>query len=329
MPTNLPPDYFEVEKRFRETSDPRERLALLEEMYALVPKHKGTDHLRADLRRQISKINQEAQSQKKKGGHTSIYVVEREGAGQAVLVGPSNVGKSSLLKALTNAEPEISRAPYTTWRPQPGMMPIMDIQVQLVDTPAMEPGIAEGGLFALVRQADLVLLVVDLQADPLEQAENSLLLLRQHRIAPRPTGGAPELNPERTAYLPFLVLVNKDDDESLDELFEICCGLLETDLPLVPISALTGRYFDILKPMVFDLLDIVRAYAKPPGKEPDLERPFVLKKGSSVLDLARKVHRDFYDHLKTARVWGSSDFDGQMVTRDYVLHDGDIVELRI
>lgn len=328
MPTNLPPDYFEVEKRFREASDPREKLVLLEEMYALVPKHKGTDHLRADLRRQISKLNQEAQAQKKKGGHASIYHLEREGAGQAILIGPSNVGKSALLAALTNAEPEVSPIPYTTWRPQPGMMPVMDIQVQLVDTPAMEPTIVEGAFFSLLRQSDLILLVVDVQADPIQQLEDSLLLLRQHRLAPLPREGVPAQNPERIAYQPFIVLVNKVDDEGMDELFDICCELLEAEMPILPVSALTGRNFAAFKHQVFERLDIVRVYAKPPGEEPDLERPFVLKRGSTVLELARKVHRDFFEHLKSARVWGSSDFDGQMVTRDYVLHDGDIVELK-
>jgi len=329
MPTNLPPDYFEIEKRFRAASDPAEKADLLEQMYSLVPKHKGTDHLRADIRRQLSKLNQEAQGQKKKGGHASSYHVEREGAGQAALVGPSNVGKSSLLAALTNAEPEIDPAPYTTWRPLPGMMPVLDIQVQLVDTPPMEAQIAEPGLFALARQCDLVLLVADLQADPLQQIADTLLLMRQHRLAPRPIKGAPLDNPDRVAYVPFMILINKDDNAEADELFSICCELLEADGPVVPVSALTGRHLDVLKQLIFEQLAIVRVYAKPPSKEPDLARPFVLKEGETVQDLARKVHRDFYEHLKSARVWGSAEFPGQMVTHDYVLHDGDIVELRI
>ena len=329
MPTNLPPDYFEIEKRFRAASDPAEKADLLEQMYSLVPKHKGTDHLRADIRRQLSKLNQEAQGQKKKGGHASAYHVEREGAGQAALVGPSNVGKSSLLAALTNAEPEIDPAPYTTWRPLPGMMPVLDVQVQLVDTPPMEAQIAEPGLFALARQCDLVLLVADLQADPLQQIADTLLLMRQHRLSPRPIKGPPLDDPDRVAYVPFMILINKDDNAEADELFSICCELLEADGPVVPVSALTGRHLDVLKQLIFEQLAIVRVYAKPPGKEPDLARPFVLKEGETVQDLARKVHRDFYEHLKSARVWGSAEFPGQMVTHDYVLHDGDIVELRI
>jgi uncharacterized protein len=329
MPTNLPPDYFEVERRYRQAADPNEKAALLEEMYALVPKHKGTDHLRADMRRQLSKLNQEVQAQKRKGGQVSSYQVEREGAGQAVLIGPSNTGKSALLAALTHAEPEVSPGLFTTWKPLPGMMPVMDIQVQLVDTPALEAQFSEPGLFHLIRLSDLVLLVVDIHADPLGQVADALLLLRQHRIAPQPKAVVPDGNEERITFLPFMVLVNKIDDEGQDELFTICCELLDADWPILPVSALTCRNFEPLKTRVFELLEIVRVYAKPPGRAADLERPFVLNHGETVHDLARKVHRDFYEHLKSARVWGSAEFPGQMVTRDYLLEDGDIVELKI
>jgi len=130
-------------------------------------------------------------------------------------------------------------------------------------------------------------------------------------------------------FIPLLVLANKCDDESLDELFEVCCELLDGEWLKLPVSALTGRNFDLLKEMVYQRLDIIRVYAKPPGKEADLEKPFVSKKGSTISELGRKIHRDFFDKLKTARVWGSTAFEGQMVQRDYVLQDGDIVELRI
>ncbi len=130
MPTNLPPDYFQVEKRYREAQSPAEKAALLEEMLSIVPKHKGTDHLRADLRRQLSKLKGESQSRKKHGVHQTIYHVEREGAGQAALIGAPNAGKSSLVAALTRATPEISEVPFTTRRPVPGMMPFENIQPQ-------------------------------------------------------------------------------------------------------------------------------------------------------------------------------------------------------
>jgi ribosome-interacting GTPase 1 len=327
MPTNLPPDYFEADKRFREAGTPAEKIICLEEMISTVPKHKGTDKLRADLRRQLSKLKDEAQTQKKHGAHQVTFNVEKEGAGQAVVIGPTNVGKSTLVALLTHAEPEVSEAPYTSWKPLPGMMPYEDIQIQLVDTPPMDREFVEPGLFDLVRRADLILLMVDLQADPLAQLAETLLLLEEHRIAALDRRER-YAGQERMTFLPLLILANKCDDESLDETFDLFCALLGEECPMIPISALAGRNIEWFKRRVYQALEIIRVYAKPPGKEPDLERPFTLKQGSTVTDLARKVHRDFYEKLKSARVWGSSAFDGQMVQRDYILQDGDVIELK-
>ena len=328
MPTNLPPDYFEVDKRFRQAQTTPEKIALLEEMISIVPKHKGTDHLRADLRRQLSRLKEEAQVRRRQGGHQTSYQIEKEGAGQAVVIGATNVGKSALVRALTNAAPEVSAVPYTTWKALPGMMPVENFQVQLVDTPPIDREFVEPALFDLVRHSDLILLVVDLQADPIRQMEATLSQLLEHRIVPVHQKDHYPIE-SRMVAIPLIVLVNKCDDPSMDELFEICCELLEGDLILLPVSALTGRNFDLLNRLVHESLGVIRVYARPPGLEPDLERPFVLKKGSTVIQLAEKIHRDFHEHLKTARVWGSTAFDGQMVQRDYVLQDGDIVELRI
>ncbi len=329
MPTNLPPDYFELEKRFRQAESAAEKASLLEQMYSVVPKHKGTDHLRADLRRQLSKLKDEAQQARKKhGGHAPVFHIDKEGAGQVAVIGATNVGKSALVKALTHAEPEVSEAPYTTWKPTPGMMAVENIQVQLVDTPPLAGEFVDPGLFDLVRRCDLVLLVVDLQADPLQQLDDTLARLAEHRIAPLSMRGL-YAGEERMSFVPFLILANKVDDEHLDEDFAVLCDLFEGACPLLAVSALKGRNFGLLKERVFEQLGVIRVYARPPGKEPDLERPFVLKKGSTIDDLARKIHRDFYEKLKTARVWGSTAFEGQMVQRDYVLQDGDIVELRV
>lgn len=328
MPTNLPPEYFEVEKRYRAAQSTAEKIARLEELMGTIPKHKGTDKLRADYRRRLSKLKSATQAKKGPGRQESVYRIDREGAGQAIVVGPPNVGKSSLVAALTNATPQVSAAPFTTWEPTPGMMPVEDIQVQLIDTPPLNRDFVEPGLLDLIRRADLLLLVVDLQTDPLGHLEDSIALLQEHRIVPRHLR---EVSTEDRglSLVPVLVVANKCDDEASDELCEVFEGLLEGDWPLVPVSTTTGRNLELLKRAVFDQLGIIRVYSKPPGKKPDLDRPFVLPKGSTVQDMAVKVHRDFLDNLKAARVWGSADFDGQMVARDYVLADGDVVELRI
>jgi len=332
MPTNLPPEYFEVEKRYRAAQTPAEKVVLLEELIGTVPKHKGTDKLRADLRRQLSRLKDEAQAHKKHGGHHTSFHIEREGAGQVVVIGPTNAGKSALVAALTHAEPQVSPALYTTWKPTPGMMEVENVQVQLVDTPSTDREYLEPELFDLIRRADLLLLVTDLLEDPLQQLDDTLTMLDQHHIVPaqfKPAAGALDRSaPDRAAYLPLVVAINKYDDARMDDLFQICCELLEGQWSLLPVSATTGRNLDWLKHVIFTHLDIIRVYAKPPGKEADLNRPFALKRGSTVNDLAGKVHRDFFEKLKSARVWGSTAFEGQRVSRDYVLQDGDIVELR-
>lgn len=336
MPTNLPPEYFEVEKRYRAARSTEEKIACLEELFGTIPKHKGTDRLRADLRRKLSKLKAGSETRKGAGRQVSAFHIDREGAGQVVVVGPANVGKSALVAALTNATPEVADYPYTTWTPTPGMMPVEDIQIQLIDTPPLDRDFVEPELMNLIRRSDLVLLVVDLQAYPIEQLEDGVAFLEEHRIVARHRrdrypSAAPGTgrNQSRLTFLPLLVLVNKNDDPGSDEDFEVLCELFGDEWSFLPVSATTGRNLERLKQAVFEWLEIIRVYSKPPGEKPDLSRPFVLKKGTTVEEFAGKVHRDFLENLKSARVWGSAAYDGQMVSRDHVLQDGDVVELRI
>jgi len=328
MPANLTPEYLEAERRYREAKTQAEKLACLEDMLTVLPKHKGTDKLKADLRRKISKLKTAAQTKKAAGKRDSAFRIEKEGAGQVVLVGPPNVGKSALVVALTNASPEVADFPHTTWKPTPGMMPVTNIQIQLVDTPPLTREYVESELIDLIRRADVIAVVVDLNTDPVQQLEDTVKILEEYRIAPRSLQGR---YPEQRGWTfrPFLVLANKCDDGTAEEHFEIFRELLEEEWPALPISAKNGRNLETLKEKVVGLLEIIRAYSKAPGKEPDLTAPFVLKRGSTVGDLAGKVHKDFQEKLKWAKVWGSGVYEGQMVNRDYVLHDGDVVELHI
>ena len=327
MPTNLPPEYFEADKRYREASTPEEKILRLEELLSTIPKHKGTDHLRADLRNRLAKLKASAQTRKKSSGAASAFHINKEGAGQVALIGPANTGKSSLLTALTNAQPEISAAPYTTRLPTPGMMLVENVPIQLVDTPALDRTYVEAELFNLIRQADFLLLVVDLQTYPLQQLEETIAILEEHRI--EPIQRARRVEDQRGLVVkPLLVLANKCDDDELEELYTIFCQELEEEWPCLPVSATSGRNLGFMQQRVLAALDVIRVYAKPPGREPDMSAPFILKRGSTVADLALKVHHDFYERLAFARVWGSSAFEGQMVQKEYVLQDGDIVELR-
>jgi ribosome-interacting GTPase 1 len=328
MPINLPPEAIAAEKRYRAAESVADKIATLEEFISTIPKHKGTDKLRADLRRKLSKLKSSSEGRKGVSRQVSAFHIDQEGAGQVVVIGPTNVGKSALVAALTNATPEVADYPFTTWTPTPGMMPFENIQIQLVDTPPLDREFVEPDLLDLIRRADLILLMVDVQTDPDEQLEEIIAFLEENRIVPRRLKD--RYAEERgLTFKPLLVLANKCDDESCDEVFEIFCQLLEDEWPLLPISVTNQRNLERLKQVVFEQLKMMRVYSKPPGREPDLSAPFLLEQGSTVEEFAGKVHQDFLQNLKTARVWGSGVYDGQMVGRDHVLHDGDVVELRI
>ncbi|MBW1980321.1 MAG: 50S ribosome-binding GTPase [Deltaproteobacteria bacterium] len=328
MPANLPPEYLEAEQRLRAARSPAEKISCLEAMLTAMPKHKGTDKLRAALRRRISKLKAAAQTKKSISKKESAFRIDKEGAGQVVLVGPPNVGKSALVAALTNANPEVADFPHTTWRPTPGMMPVANIQVQLIDTPPLTKEYVEPELLALIRRADLIVVVVDLNTDPMQHLEDVIALLREHRIAPRRYQQQCQ-EQHRWTFMPFLVLANKSDDETSVENEEIFRELMDEDWPLVAASAATGRNLELFKQAVVERLEIIRVYSKAPGKEADRSAPFILKKGSTVADFAAKIHKDFLEKLKCAKIWGTAVFDGQMVNRDHVLKDEDVVELHV
>jgi hypothetical protein len=328
MPTNLPPEYFSAEERYKEAATLQEKITRLEELISTVPKHKGTDKLRADLRKRLSKLKASAETRKGAGRHASAFSVEKEGAGQVAVIGPPNTGKSSLVAALTHASPEIADFPFTTWTPTPGMMHFEQVPIQLIDTPPLHQSHVEPAFMDLLRRCDMLLLLLDLQTDPPGQLDASLALLAEHHIRPLPEAEESGFD-SRVRYVPFLYAVNKYDDEQDDEDWEIVRELMAGAPDLIPVSAKTGRNLNLLQRAIFDGLHLMRIFPKPPGEEPDLATPFVLVEGSTVEEFAEKVHRDFYEHLKSARIWGSGSFEGQVVSRDHVLRDGDIVELRI
>ena len=328
MPTNLPPEYFAADRKFREAESTSAKITSLEELIATVPKHKGTDKLRAELRRKLSKLRVDQKKKKSTSKHESEYHIEKEGAGRISIIGSPNVGKSSLIKALTHAAPKISNSPFTTWVPLPGMMLIEDIQVQLIDTPPLNKEHIKPEFFDLIKSSDLLLLVVDLQATPFKQLEEALAILEEHKIAPaQKKNQIPE--EKNFNFVPFIIVVNKDDDDKIDEDFEVFDEFLESDLPLVPISAANKRNLDKLSELIFEKLEVMRIYSKRPGNEADKSSPFVLKKGSTIEEFAQKVHKDFHQNLKTARVWGRDVYDGQLVGRDHILNDKDVVELHL
>lgn len=325
MPANLTPAYKSAEARFRAAVTREEKIDALEEMLRVIPKHKGTEHLRADLRSRLSKLRQEP----KKRGPTKgpSHKIPREGAGQVTLVGPPNAGKSSLLGALTHASPEIAPYPLTTREATPGMMLHEDIGFQLVDLPPLSRDYVEPWVYDLIRGADLTWLVLSIQA-PLQGLELVQELLGERAVALHPAGGPPpeDRRPGWTYKKSLMVVTGMDlpgAEGDLDALEE----LLETPWPRVAVSVQSPQTLMELGPATFRALDIIRVYSKEPRKDPDRSRPFTLHRGSTVADLARAIHKEMAEDLKFARIWGPSAFDGQSVREGHVLQEGDVVEL--
>jgi len=324
MPANLTPDYHRAEERLRAAKTAEERILALEEMLRVIPKHKGTDHMQADLKARIAKLRKEGD---KKGARVGFsHMVPREGAGQVALAGPPNSGKSSLVRALTHATPEVGDYPFTTREPVPGMMPFEDIAFQLVDLPPLSAQHVEPWVFDLVRRADLVWLVLDARA-ALEGFDEirGLLEHRHLRLVPAGTSAPPD-DSSWTAKPALLLLTQADRPEVFGAL-EAVDELLERRWPLLAVSAATGLNLESLGPRTFAALDIVRVYSKEPGKPPDRRAPFTVPRGATVGDLAARIHKEVEAAMKYARIWGPSAFDGQAVQRDHVLAEGDVVEI--
>ncbi|MFC1920745.1 GTPase [Chloroflexota bacterium] len=325
MPTNLPPHYFDAEKRYREAKTSPEKIAALEEMLAIMPKHKGTDHLKADLRRRIAKLAQS--TDKKASTQRASMVVQKEGAAQVLVVGLPNAGKSQLVTSLTNASPAVAEYPFTTNTAIPGMMEYENIQIQLVDTPPLVNSSNQIWLSANMVRADALLVIVDLTEDPLAQMETITAELAGMRTGIGKQQVEIEDSPLRIKRA--IIIGNKIDLDGASGNYAILQELLKNELIILPISARRGTGLEELKLKIYELLNIIRVYTKSPGQKPDLNDPIVLDQGSTLEDAATEVHKDFSAKLKFARVWGSGKHDGIMVKRDHILQDGDIIELHM
>ena len=325
MPANLPPQYYEAEKRLRTAKDPAERIEILEELLAIMPKHKGTDHLRAELRAKIAKLTQSLG--KKAAIHRTKMMIPKEGAAQIAVIGPPNAGKSQLVCSITNASPAVADYPFTTKSATPGMMEFENVKIQLIDTPPIAPQSYEFWLPHMLRKADALLIVVDLGNAPVAQMETIMAQLKAMRI-----GIGADTTPEEgiLSQKKALLVGNKLDLPNAKENYAALQSKYEAQLPIIAISAKAAKEgvgLEELKLKIYQLLNIIRVYTKAPGEKPVFTDPVILQKGSTLEDAAAEVHKDFAAKLKYARLWGSGKHDGIMVKRDHVLQDGDIIEL--
>ncbi|HWD21756.1 MAG TPA: GTPase [Burkholderiales bacterium] len=328
MPANLSPEYKKAEQAYRAAREPRERLDLLKEMLRSIPKHKGTEHLQADIKSRIKQLTDELVGPKKGGARAAQFSVRREGAAQVCLVGPPNSGKSSLHAALTGSHSEVGPFPYTTQAAIPGMLAFEDIAFQLIDLPPVSRSHMEAGLMGVLQGADAAWLVVDL-SDP--ACTEQLLAIREElarrKIVLDESWPARQAEDAFQVRLPTLLVSNKSDlDPDPDEV-NVLEELLQIRYPALAVSAASGQGLGELAPFLFRALGVVRVYTKVPGKPADRQRPFSVRRGDRVLDVARLVHQDVAAKLKYARVWGSGEFDGQQVGPGHPVADGDVLEL--
>lgn len=329
MPANLPPQYFDKEKQLKTAKTPEDKIAIMEELLSLIPKHKGTEKLQALYKTKIAKLKSLSQKKTATARQGPSFYIDKAGAGQIVFVGPPNTGKSSLIKVLTNANPEIGNYPFTTHSPSPAMMKYENIQIQLVDMPPITPEYFEPWQAELIKGADSVLIILDLGSQ--DTGEDFRVLrdkLKERNIELVPATA--EINPEKYFLCKrVLIAANKKDlpDSELNLLLlkDVCLR----DMEIFQISALRAEGLEKLRERFFSVLNVVRVYSKMPGKKPEKRDPYIFKKGETLIDMAKTVHKDFAEKLKFARIWGTGKYQGQKVNHEYILQDEDIIELHI
>jgi ribosome-interacting GTPase 1 len=331
MPANLTQQYLMAEERFKAAATHDEKVDALEEMIRELPKHKHTEKMFADLKTRLAKLRREGET--KTGGqarHSSEPGIKKEGAGQVVLLGAPNAGKSALLGAMSNAPVEVTEYPFTTRKPVPGMIAFEDVRIQIVDTPSLDPQFQDPGLMPLLRQADAAVICIDLSAtECLDQPSWALAALDEARIDVVPGTVHSTVSQAGRTTMPGFIVATHADHPDASIAMEFLADALAGRLPIVPISTSDPVSLKAFARACFDLFGVVRIYCKQPGKEADRDAPFLVPTGGTVLDFAERVHKDFRERFDFARVWGPGKYDGQRVARDYPVEDGDVIELHV
>jgi len=330
MAANLTPQYLEAEAEYKKAQTAEERLTCLKKMFSLLPKHKASEKLQAELKKKISDTREEADRERKSPKKVGVsHKIPRQGAGQVVIVGAPNAGKSRLLTRLTRAAPEVAPYPFTTREPHAGMMDWEDVRVQLIDTPPITADYLESYLSSTVQVADAALLMVDLGDDDGPFAAQAVI----DRLAQTKTilVGEPPAEPEDPTvhYTRTILAANRIDLPGATDRLDMVREMFGERFPIHALSAEHGAGLEELRLAIYQFLRVIRVYTKKPGKPPDMDSPFTCPTGSTLLEFAGVVHRDFTEKLKSARIWGTGVYDGQTITRDHVLHDKDVVELHV
>lgn len=289
MPINAGPEYFVAEKKFAAAKTKEQKVAALEEMIRALPKHKGTDHMLAQLKKRLAKLKDEVETSGKSSARSG-FSLKKEGAAQVCIVGPTQSGKSTLLNSLTNAGARVRDHAFTTKYPNVGMMIYQDVPVQMVEIPST----FEPEFMSAARTCDLLVVLLDATHDVTKQEAEMKRVLHEKAIT-----------------TPALFVRNKRFVEKSK---------------YINVSAKDGFGLQQLKDLIWSKLGLIRVYTKSPGKERELP-PIAVRPGSTVRDMTREIHKDFLKNFKFARVYNGTRFSGIKVGLDYVLKDMDTVEI--
>src|ERR1700722_12149085 len=267
MAVNLPPQYHDAEARYKKAQSPEDKLTSLKEMWVLLPKHKASEKVQADLKTKISELTDQIEQTKlgPKKAAPGTYKFPRQGAGQVVFIGPPNAGKSLLLSKLTKATPTVAPYPFTTREPTPGMMDYEDVRVQLIDLPPITADAYEHFITDITRSADAALLFLDLADDDgpaaTRAAIDRLKLARRELVPP----GSPPTDDPTVYALPTILVANKCDDEAAELRQELAREAMALPLSWKVVSAERGDGIAELRKAVYDALGVMRIYTKQPG----------------------------------------------------------------
>jgi ribosome-interacting GTPase 1 len=390
MPTNLPPEAKDKWALVESARNPREKIIRMQEFLSVVPKHKGTMKLRGRIKKKMAVLRKEMEERKQKrtGRSGPKLFIEKEGAAQVALLGLTNVGKSCLLSTVTNSAVTVSHIAYTTRQPEPGVLYFEDMQLQIIEAPALMEGSADGRAWGLqsigiARNADGIILMVDLSSDPVSQIKLILSELEKARVLINKPKGRVDINRrymgaglrliligkildgnvqdvksllksyrigdamvkitgevtldeiedsifESTIYKPAVLIANKLDEDVAKENLKKLEKFVAGRIPIVPVSCEKKQGLTNIGKTLFRTLDLIRIYTKEPGTRQHSKRPFTLKRGATVVDLAKNIHTDFERDFAFARVWAKRlKFSPQKVGLSFILDDGDIVEIHI